>query len=49
MSTEKELILPLYEDIVPGMVSTNIVDTTKTSMIKFSDCNILFFWVPQKG
>ena len=42
MSTEIDLILPLYDDLASGMVSTNTVDATKTSMIDFSDCNI--FW-----
>ena len=42
LSTEIDLILPLYDDLATGMVSTNTVDATKTSMIDFSDCHI--FW-----
>ena len=42
LGTEIELILPLYDDLASGMVSTNTVDATKTSMIDFSDCHI--FW-----
>ena len=42
LSTEIEFILPLYDDLASGMVSTNTVDATKTSMIDFSDCNIFF-------
>ena len=48
LSTEIELILPLYDDLASGMVSTNTVDTTKTSMIEFSDCHILLFWFHKK-
>ena len=48
LGTEIELILPLYDDLASGMVSTNTVDATKTSMIDFSDCHI-FLGFHKKG